>query len=136
MAEAPGKYEPGGPIPSSPGRVADLYKEVEDLAREMQRETDVVKQRASELKEHLIQTLSKSDDTGAAGLRYRAQIKTVTKPKPTDWDAIYKFIVDNDRFDFLQKRLSDRAVMDMIEAGEKVPGVERIHIPTVSITKI
>ena len=130
------RFQKGAPIPTSIGRCADLFKEVEELAREMQKEVDAVKARVSELREHMIENLSKSDDTGAAGLKYRVQIKTDTKPKPTSWEEIWTFIYENDRFDLLQKRLSDKAVMDMFEAGEPVPGVERIHIPKLSITKI
>lgn len=129
-------YEKGASLPESPGRCADLYKEVEELYREMKAETDAVYARMSEIREHLIQTLSKSDDTGAAGLKYRVQVKTDEKPKPADWDKIYAYIAENDRFDLLQRRLSDRAVMDLMEGEGKVPGVERIHVPKLSITKI
>lgn len=135
MTNKPEWYEKGAPIPESYGRCADLYKEVEELHREMKAEVDAVYARMSELREHMINGLSKSDDTGAVGLKYRVQVKTDTKPKPNDWDAIYEYITENNRFDFLQRRLSDRAVMDVIEAGEKVPGVEKIHIPKLSITK-
>lgn len=129
-------YEKGAPLPDSPGRCADLYKEVEGLYRDMKSETDAVGDRMSEIKEHLIQTLSKSDDTGAAGLKYRVQVKTDAKPKPADWDAIYKYIAEHERFDLLQRRLSDRAVMDILDQEGKMPGIERIHVPKLSITKI
>jgi len=129
-------FEKGAPIPESIGRRADLIKEVEELYREMKAETDAVYALMSELRESIINDLSKSDDTGAAGLKYRVQVKTETKPKPADWDALYEYILKHERFDLLQRRLSDRAVMDLMEEEGKVPGVERIHLPKLSITKI
>lgn len=129
-------YEKGAPLPDSPGRCADLFKEVEALYRDMKSETDAVGDRMSEIKEHLIQTLSKSDDTGAAGLKYRVQVKSDAKPSAKDWDLIYKYIAEKDRFDLLQRRLSDRAVMDILDQEGKMPGVERVHVPKLSITKI
>lgn len=129
-------YEKGAPLPDSPGRCADLFKEVEALYRDMKSETDAVGDRMGEIKEHLIQTLSKSDDTGAAGLKYRVQVKSDAKPSAKDWDLIYKYIAEKDRFDLLQRRLSDRAVMDILDQEGKMPGVERVHVPKLSITKI
>jgi hypothetical protein len=129
-------YEPGGEIPESIGRRADLFKEVEELYRDMKAEVDEVYARMSEIRESIIADLSKSDDTGAAGLKYRVQVKTDTKPKVNDWDKVYEYIASKKRFDLLQKRLSDRAVMDIIEQEGKLAGVEKIHLPKLSITKI
>lgn len=135
--------EQGDPIPKSIGRTADEYAETRELRIAMQKETDAVKARESELRESIIQRLAKSaedgKDTGAAGLKYRAQVvtKTIYKPKPENWNDIYDFIAENDRFDFLQKRLGEKAVADYVEeTGEIPPGIERVHIPDVSITKI
>lgn len=129
-------YTKGAPMPKTIGRCADLYAEVRELRLAMQKEVDEVAKRESEIREHIISKLSKSDDTGASGLRYRAQIKTKTKPRAADWEKVYDFVVEHDRFDLLQRRLSDKAVMDMLEDGEEVPGIERVHVPEVSITKI
>lgn len=136
MAEKLKWHEKGAPLPETPGRCADLYKEVEELYRDMKADTDAVGARLSEIREHIIQTVSASDDTGASGLKYRALVKRETKPKPDDWDKIHRYIAKHNRFDLLQRRLSERAVMDMIEAGEDVPGVSKIHIKKLSITKI
>lgn len=129
-------WEKGADIPESIGRRADLYKEVEELYRAMRAEVDAVYDRMSEIRDSIINDLEKSDDTGAAGLKYRVQVKTDAKPKPADWDRLYEYIVENNRFDLLQRRLSDRAVMDLMENEGKVPGVERIHVPKLSITKV
>jgi len=130
------RFKPGSELPESMGRCADLLHEVKQLRLDMDKDVDVIRQREREIEEHLIANLSKSDDTGAAGLRYRVQIKSKDKPKPNDWEALHAYIQETGRFDLLQRRLSDKAVMDMIDADDAPPGVERIHVPAISLTKI
>jgi len=146
--------EVGSPLPQSIGRCADLYNDVRQLRLTMDKEVEKVKARETEIREYIINNLSKSQDTGAAGLRYRAQIVTKTVYKLADWGVFTAWVRKNDRFDMLQKRLGEKAVEDWVEdpanwvdsvdpkTGEAVkvrrtlPGTERLHIPDVSITKI
>jgi len=129
----------GSPLPTSMGRCADLYHDIRDLRLAMENEVKEIKARENEIKEHLINNLTKGEDTGAAGLRYRAQIVTKRKPilSPDGWGPFTSWIRKNDRFDMLQKRLSDKAVMDFQEEeGRLLPGLEIMNVPDVSITKI
>jgi len=136
VASSANPLEVGGPLPKSVGRCADLYSEVRGLRLQMDKEVDAVKTREAEIREHIINNLSKSDDSGAAGLKYRAQIVMKDVPRVTDWTKLWAFIAKNNRFDLLQKRLGEKACSDMMEAGETPPGTELMHIPEVSITKI
>lgn len=126
----------GQKMPISIGLCADEYSSVRALRLMMEKVVAQVQGRESEIREHIIANLSKSDDTGAAGKKYRAQIVMKDTAKLNDWNLLCAFIAKNDRFDLLQKRLGEKAVMDMLEQGEAVPGVEKMKIPTVSITKI
>jgi hypothetical protein len=130
------EYQTGAPLPASIGLCADLYAEVRELRLAMQKMVDDVKARESEVREHIIDNLSKSDDTGAAGKRYRAQVVTKLKPALKNWDAFVGYMLMHNRFDLVQKRMNERAVLDMLEEGEGVPGVERFNAVDVSITKI
>jgi hypothetical protein len=60
----------------------------------------------------------------------------INKEVPTikDWDAILAYIGETGRFDFLQKRLSDKAVTDTDEWW-KLPGIQRFNTPKLSVTK-
>lgn len=133
------EYVKGAALPPSVGLCADLYREVRDLRLAMERKVDEVKARESEIKEHIINTLSASDDTGAAGKRYRAQIVRKEKPKlepDTGWARFTAFIQQTGRFDLLTKRLSDQAIQEVWDAGESIPGIEKMFVKDVSITKI
>lgn len=131
------KFDAGAPLPASIGRCADLYAEVREMRLAMQKQVDAVYEREREVRDHIINNLSKSDDTGASGLRYRAQIVTKEVPKIDNWPALTSFIRESGRFDFLQKRLSDRAIRDTWEeTGGEIPGVGKFSSVDVSITKI
>lgn len=130
------KYIEGSPLPNSIGACADLFHDVQELRRAMAKEVEAVERREREIKNHIIDNLSKSDDTGAAGLRYRAQIVTKTVPAAEDWDKIRAYVAQTGRFDLLQNRLSDKAVTDMWEEGEEVPGIGRFNSVSVSIKKL
>ena len=144
----------GAPLPQSIGRCADLYSDVRALRLAMEKEVEVVKARETEVREHIIANLSKSQDTGAAGLKYRAQIVLKKMVKVSDWGIFHSWIRKNDRFDMLQKRIAEKAVQDWIDdpanwvqsihpetqqpimVPRMPPGCEGITIPDVSITKI
>lgn len=130
----------GAPMPASMGRCADLYHDVRELRLLMEKEVEKVQKRETEIREHIIANLSKGSDTGAAGLKYRAQIVSKDVPKISEerggWQALWDYIAKNRRFDLLQKRLGDKAVKEMADAGALPPGVEMMKVPDVSITKI
>lgn len=146
--------ESGAPMPLSIGRCADLYNDVRTLRLLMDKEVEKVKAREVEIREHIINSLSKSADTGAAGLRYRAQITSKRIPKLSDWGVFTSWVKKNDRFDMVQKRLGEKAVQDWVDdpanwierpdpkTGEvklgprNIPGTEMMNVPDVSITKI
>lgn len=130
------KFIKGSPLPASIGLCADMYHDVRELRLAMQKEVDAIEAREKEIKDYIVNNLSKSDDTGAAGKRYRAQIVTKVTPAAADWEKIHAYVAENDRFDLLQKRLSDKAVQDTWESGEEIPGVERFNSVSVSITKL
>lgn len=130
------RFIKGAEMPASVGLCADLYHDVRELRLAMQKEVDAVKARESEIKEYIIDNLSKSDDTGASGKKYRAQIKQKETPKADDWDAIRAAIIEYDRWDLLQKRLNTKAVTEIWEAGDEIPGVGKFISTDVSITKL
>lgn len=136
MSDDTDKFTKGAPLPASLGRCVDLYKEVRDVRLAMDKEVEAVKARENEIKEHLIANLTK-EDSGAAGLRYRAQRVEKTVYVVRDWPAFWAMVLESGRTDFVQKRISDKAVADYVEQEQELlPGTERLIVPDVSITKI
>lgn len=133
----------GSALPQSMGRCADLYHDIREMRLAMEKETEEIKARETEIQEHIIATLSTGDDTGAAGLKYRAQV--VVKPKPRlltgeggdGWGIFTSWVRKNDFFNMIQKRLNETAIQEWSDAERRMPpGVERVNVKTLSITKI
>lgn len=134
-------------IPVSIGRCADLYHDVRELRLAMAKEVEAVEAFERRVKTHMLDNLSRSDDSGASGLRYRAQRVEKDVPRVVaivegeedvgaGWDALHGYIAETGRFDLLQKRLGEKAVKDMWEAGETIPGVAKFKTVDISVTKI
>lgn len=133
--------ELGAPLPVEIGAAADLYHDVREVRLSMEKEVEKFAAREREIHEYIINNLSSGKDTGAAGLRYRAQIVKKDVPKISEeqggWGALFSWIRKNDRFDMLQKRLSDKAVKDFFDTDKRMPpGTEMMKVPSLSITKI
>lgn len=126
----------GADLPKSIGACADAYHYVNKLRLAMAKEVKAIQDRETEIKKHIIDNLSVKEDTGAAGQHYRAQIKTEEQPTVKDWELLYDYIVEEDRFDLLNKSLSITASKEMHAAGTKIPGVGKIIVKKLSITKI
>lgn len=132
------RFTKGYVMPTTMGGCADEYRFVRDVRLAMAKDVLRVQEREQELFEHMVQGLSKGD-SGAAGKVYRVQRRPdaeCIEPKAEDWTATFAFIQKTGRFDLLQKRLAETAVKDMWTAGEAVPGVSKIIVPKLSVTKI
>lgn len=126
----------GAPIPASLGAVVDLYAQVRDLRLDMEKEAGRVAEREAELKEHLIERLGSGEDSGVAGQKFRAHVVPKDEPKLDDWATFCTYVAVTGHFDLLQKRFTKGAVTDRWEAGEAVPGIGKIIVKTLSVTKI
>lgn len=135
-----GMFRDDAEPPESLGACVDLYHEVKELRLQMEKQlAGGVKALENALQEHLIANLSKSDDTGIAGRKYRAQVVMSRKVKviADQWGILHSWIRKNDRFDILQKRLNETAASDWVDENKRLlPGTEIINIPGLSVRKI
>lgn len=120
------------------GAVVDAYKEIRDIRLAMQKETEAVEAVEKKYREHLINSLDKSNEAGVFGLRYKAKVTTKRIPivGPNGWPKLQDYILQTGRLDLMQKRISDSAVTAMLEAGHAVPGVEVMNKVDISVTKV
>ena len=123
-------------FPKTMGACADKIYELRQKRLDAQKVVDAIQAEESALREHIIQTLPKSETTGVAGKLARVTVVTKSIPQVKDWDAFYKYVAKNKAFDLMQRRLSDKAVTDRWEAGKKVDGVEAFTAVSLSINKV
>jgi hypothetical protein len=71
----------------------------------------------------VIATLKSQGLDGARGKLGLASLVEEEHPDVDDWEALYKFIVENDAFELLHRRVSRSAWQERLAAGEVIPGV-------------
>ena len=126
----------GAPMPKTLGRCADEYKYVNQLRLDREKDVAKIKARENEYKEHLIENISVSEDKSHGGQFYKARVITKVKPTAEDWDEIWDYVSENDRFDILSKGLNGKAIQELWDDDQKIPGVGRINTKTLRVTKI
>jgi hypothetical protein len=123
-------------IPKALGAVADLLYATREKRLAIEKQAEALKAQESALKEHLIQTLPKSEAGGVAGKVARVTVISKPVPQVNDWDKFYAHIKKTGDFELLQRRLGEGAIKERWEAGKVVPGVEVFNAVTVSINKV
>lgn len=122
-------------IPKSMGACADLLFKLKTERLAAQKVADNIEADEKALKEHIINNLAKGD-TGAVGKTHKVVVYTDRIPQSEDWEAFYKYVSKTKSFDLLQRRLSEAAIKDRLENGQKIPGIKMMPIVKVSLTKI
>ncbi len=128
----------GSALAETTGGLADQYAEVRAARLELQKLSERVKERESELYKMILANLEASPDTGAAGHNYRVQLVSKTRNNVKDWPTLHAHIQKTGDFEMLQKRLADKAVAEYAETneGRMPPGVEPVEVATLSFSKV
>lgn len=127
--------------PKSMGACADLLYDLRQKRLDADKVAAALKEEEVALQEHIINTLPKGD-TGASGLRYKVQVKTEPRLRVSaeKWPEFFGWVSKNKAWDVLQKRLSDKALVERsFDAKGKpraIPGVETFPVVKVSLTKV
>ena len=87
------------------------------------------------LRQEILACLEESGLSKASGGLATAGRKITTIPIVTDWDSVYGYIKDHDRFDLVQKRISVLAWRDLHNDGVNVPGTEAVEDIDITLTK-
>jgi hypothetical protein len=137
MAKAPAPFKP----PKSLAVCADLLYTTKNERLAVQKTVDALEAKERILREHLISNLPKSDASGISGKVARATVENKTIVTVTSYDDLHKYILANAKktpgvWGLLQKRVSDATVKDLWAAKKKIPGVEPMFVPVVSLNKL
>lgn len=111
----------------------DFKKTKQDaMVKEISGITDILDDMEAEMMTFLTQTGQESART-KAGTFFK---KTATKCSVADWDVIWKFIQDNELYNFLNRSVNKTAVEDYIELNSSVPpGVNISRETTISVNR-
>ena len=117
-------------------QIDDVFKLREKLAAE-KKKYDLGKQKLENMKDQLIETLTKQGLESGRGASASVSIKTAIHAQPEDWDAFYPWMYKNKMGHLMFKRLSDTAYREILElrGGEEIPGVKSYTKETLSILR-
>jgi hypothetical protein len=123
-------------FPKSMGVCADRLYELRNKRIEEQKKVDLLQAEETALKNYIIDTLPKSELSGASGKKANVKIKVKDVPQIQDIDALYTYIRRSKRSDLLQKRLNEAAITEILDSGKSVPGIGVFPVTTISLTKV
>lgn len=124
----------GFKLPRTDAERADLLYNTRQQRLALQKEVDALQEQETELSNYFIENLPKSRASGVAGQTARVQLNTKTIPTVEDWSKFYKHVQKTGAFELLQRRLTEKAVTERWDAGERIPGVGRFNVVKVSCT--
>lgn len=115
--------------------LVDEYASTREQRLALARQVDKLDEKEKQLKAQLIAML---EATGATAIGGKLMIVTLVpkeKAVAKDWDAIHRYIIENDGWDIMQKRLTETAIKLRWEEGIAIPGVEKFPVNDLSISK-
>lgn len=110
----------------------DIYRAVREERLEQQKATDRLEAFEKLLANSIIEEVPA--DKGFVSNGYSFVVVSKEVPTIKDWDKVLAYIGETGRFDFLQKRLAEKAVTDT-EDWPKIPGIQRFNALKLSVTK-
>jgi hypothetical protein len=104
-------------LPPSAAECADLLYRSRERRLEMQRETEKIAKLESQISNWFVETLP-AGQTGVAGRVARVQVETKAVAQVADWDRLYAYVKKNNAWELLQRRLSEGAAKERLDAGQ------------------
>jgi len=117
-------------------KVVNNYITARDERRNVEKTVDKLKELESELKATIIRELKEAKAGAVAGKSYTATLKKKTQPQVAAWEELYPYIVENDAWDLIQRRISGPAVRERWDDGKEIPGVVAVEVEDLSFTKL
>ena len=139
-------------MPKSMGACVDLYHDTREERLGVKRTMEAVQERETFVKDYIINNVSKGEDKGAVGKRFKGIVSTDVAYQVDDWDAFYAHIKKTGEFDLLNRALNQAAVKERIVDQEPPaslkgaalkkwrptlpPGIKAMPIVKLSVTKV
>lgn len=126
-------------IPKTMGACADKLYKLREKRYELSRQIKEIEAEEAEIKDYIINNLSKQESAGISGKIANVRVKTENVPVVEDWEAFYKYVSRTKSFDMLQRRINTKAVRERIEDKKDFAskaGIGSFTTVSVSITKL
>lgn len=130
------ELKPSGPATLSElAQWADVLYNVREQRLELERGIAKLQERETELKTAMIAEMRAAGVRVAGGRTCTLKWETKNTPRGRDWGQIYDYVSENNAFDCLYRRLNVQAILDRVEQGEQIPGLEWYPVDSISYSK-
>lgn len=117
------------------GSAIDELYNLRETRLGLERKAKELKAQELEQRTLILECLEQSGLNKASGHVATAGKKISIIPLVTDWDKVFGYIKEHDRFDLVQKRISVLAWRETQDNGELVPGTEAVEDIDITLTK-
>lgn len=121
--------------PTTIGSLIDQLYATRSLRLEVEKTVKNYKTQEAALRIQIIRTLGDIGLDGGKGTTATAAIVKDVVPRVDDWDKVYEYIETHEAFEIMQRRVSATAIRDRWDAGEDIPGIEKVETVDLSLTK-
>lgn len=108
----------------SVGAVIDQIWAVREEKRRLESQVKEVAAKIEELESALMERLETEGLEKASGTKASVSVGTSVVADVQDWDSFWAYIIKNKYTHLLQRRVSEPAYRELLDAGKKVPGVQ------------
>ena len=137
--EAEDLTKPKVKIPKTPAAVADLMYKTRQERYTVNKEVDRLQAIETACSDFLIETLPISDATGIRGKFALAAVQSKTIGTIENFDKFWEYLKKQPKnlgAVFLQRRLNQTAVDEIWATKKPVPGVGKVIVKKISLTKV
>lgn len=126
--------EPDVP-PKKLGEIIDALYQKRASRLVLTKSVDALKAEEAELRRLIIQRLQDVGLDSGRGTMATASITKDNQANVKDWSALENYILEHKSFDLLQRRVSITAIRARWDNDESLPGVEKVTLTDLSLTK-
>lgn len=123
-------------IPKTIGACADLLYTTRQERLALDHDSKDMQENEKLLRNHIIDTLPKSEASGVAGKLARVSVVTTEVNQVEDWDKFYAYIKKTGFFHLLNRAINQAAIDEVLATGKKIPGVVKFPVVKVSLNKV
>lgn len=108
------------------------YLRIRSSRLELTKQVNLLQKEEEKLAAEILPMVPQLGEIKEGGFTLRR--KSVTKPTVGDWQSLYAYILANNAFDLLHRRLTESAVRLRWDDKVQVPGVQAITSESLEIT--
>jgi len=102
----------------------DQFWVAREEKRALEEQVKEVEVKIKEIEASLMDQMEEQGLEKATGSKASASISASTVADVQDWDLFWPYIAKNKYWHLVQRRVSDPAYRELLDAGKKVPGVQ------------